>query len=103
MFVEQLTDVRQAPQYQSTHQQYNELSLHEILFGDESRIADHLLSLVIHPEEEVQIQACRVILKMQLEEGEIAGNQNPDAAFSSFLVESDIRTPFASSTIISER
>ncbi|XP_066480744.1 armadillo repeat-containing protein 12-like [Tiliqua scincoides] len=102
VFVEQLTEGRLAPQYQLTYQQYNELSLHEVLFGNDSRIADHLLSLVIHPEEEVQIQACRVILKLQLEDREISSNQNPDAAFGSFLAESNIGSPLASSTIISK-
>uniref|UniRef100_A0A8D0E6W7 Armadillo repeat-containing domain-containing protein n=1 Tax=Salvator merianae TaxID=96440 RepID=A0A8D0E6W7_SALMN len=63
VFVERLCEGRLTLQYQSVPRQYNELSLHEVLFGEESRLADHLLSLIIHPEEEVQIQACRVILK----------------------------------------
>uniref|UniRef100_A0A8C3XKI8 Armadillo repeat-containing domain-containing protein n=1 Tax=Chelydra serpentina TaxID=8475 RepID=A0A8C3XKI8_CHESE len=66
VFVEKLSEGRLTPQYQSVHWEYNELSLHEALFGDDSRLADRLLSLIIHPEEEVQIQACKVILSLQL-------------------------------------
>ncbi|XP_061486603.1 armadillo repeat-containing protein 12-like [Rhineura floridana] len=84
VFVEWLCEGRLTPQYQSVHWQYNELSLHEVLFGRDSRLADRLLSLIIHPEEEVQIQACRVILKLQLnEEGELAVLRNSDSTFFS--------------------
>ncbi|XP_028587957.2 armadillo repeat-containing protein 12-like [Podarcis muralis] len=84
VFVERLCEGRLTPQYQSVSWQYNESSLHEVLFGDDSRLADRLLSLIIHPEEEVQIQACRVILKLQLnEEGEMAFLQNYDSTFFS--------------------
>ncbi|CAI5777503.1 repeat-containing 12-like [Podarcis lilfordi] len=84
VFVERLCEGRLTPQYQSVSWQYNESSLHEVLFGDDSRLADRLLSLIIHPEEEVQIQACRVILKLQLnEEGEMAFLHNYDSTFFS--------------------
>ncbi|XP_006115786.2 armadillo repeat-containing protein 12 [Pelodiscus sinensis] len=66
VFVEKLSEGRLTPQYQSVHWEYNELSLHAALFGEDSRLADRLLSLIIHPEEEVQIQACKVILSLQL-------------------------------------
>ncbi|XP_067387752.1 armadillo repeat-containing protein 12 [Emydura macquarii macquarii] len=66
VFVEKLSEGRLTPQYQSVLWEYNELSLHEVLFGEDSRLADRLLSLIIHPEEEVQIQACKVILSIQL-------------------------------------
>ncbi|XP_074833658.1 armadillo repeat-containing protein 12 isoform X2 [Carettochelys insculpta] len=66
VFVEKLSEGRLTPQYQSVHWEYNEQSLHAALFGEDSRLADRLLSLIIHPEEEVQIQACKVILSLQL-------------------------------------
>ncbi|XP_053103405.1 armadillo repeat-containing protein 12-like isoform X2 [Hemicordylus capensis] len=53
VFVERLCEGRLTPQYQSVHWQYNELSLHEVLFGEHSHLADNLLSLIIHPEEEM--------------------------------------------------
>nr|XP_020650934.1 armadillo repeat-containing protein 12 [Pogona vitticeps] len=85
VFVERLCEGRLTPHYQAVHWQYNESSLHEVLFGDDSRLADCLLSLIIHPEEEVQIQACRVILKLQLnEEGEIVDIYAADSDFSTF-------------------
>ncbi|XP_062974970.1 armadillo repeat-containing protein 12-like [Elgaria multicarinata webbii] len=93
VFVERLCEGRLTPHYQSVHWQYNESSLHEVLFGDDSRLADCLLSLIIHPEEGVQIQACRVILKLQLnEEGEIARIRHSDPIFSSFFSDSFIES-----------
>ncbi|XP_013909329.1 PREDICTED: armadillo repeat-containing protein 12 [Thamnophis sirtalis] len=88
VLVERLCEGRLTPHYQSGHWQYNELSLYEVLFGNNSRLADCLLSLIIHPEEEVQIQACRVILKLQLnEEGEMAGIQGTNSSLSKFFYE----------------
>ncbi|XP_074092548.1 armadillo repeat-containing protein 12 isoform X2 [Macrotis lagotis] len=65
VFAERLSEGRSSPHYRAVNWQYNEQSLHEALFGDESRLADRLLALVIHPEEEVQIQACKVIVSLQ--------------------------------------
>ncbi|XP_032265843.1 armadillo repeat-containing protein 12 isoform X3 [Phoca vitulina] len=65
VFAERLSEGRNSPHYRAVRWHYNEQSLHEALFGDESRLADRLLALVIHPEEEVQIQACRVIVSLQ--------------------------------------
>ncbi|XP_059109110.1 armadillo repeat-containing protein 12 isoform X1 [Peromyscus eremicus] len=65
VFAERLSEGRNATHYRAVKWHYNEQSLHEALFGDESRLADRLLSLVIHPEEEVQIQACKVIVSLQ--------------------------------------
>ncbi|XP_021005218.1 armadillo repeat-containing protein 12 [Mus caroli] len=65
VFAEHLSEGRNATHYRAVKWHYNEQSLHEALFGDESRLADRLLSLVIHPEEEVQIQACKVIVSLQ--------------------------------------
>ncbi|XP_015668080.1 armadillo repeat-containing protein 12 [Protobothrops mucrosquamatus] len=96
VLVERLCEGRLTPHYQSGHWQYNELSLHEVLFGNNSRLADCLLSLIIHPEEEVQIQACRVILKQQLnEEGEMAGIQNTNSSLSKFFCEINAEGPSA--------
>ncbi|MEJ1270976.1 armadillo repeat containing 12 [Cricetulus griseus] len=65
VFAERLSEGRKASHYRAVKWHYNEQSLHEALFGDESRLADRLLSLVIHPEEDVQIQACKVIVSLQ--------------------------------------
>ncbi|KAF6364054.1 armadillo repeat containing 12 [Rhinolophus ferrumequinum] len=65
VFAERLSEGRNTPHYRAVKWHYNEQSLHEALFGDESRLADRLLALVIHPEEEVQIQACKVIVSLQ--------------------------------------
>lgn len=65
VFAEHLSEGRNATHYRAVKWHYNEQSLHEALFGDESKLADRLLSLVIHPEEEVQIQACKVIVSLQ--------------------------------------
>ncbi|XP_077192443.1 armadillo repeat-containing protein 12-like isoform X2 [Paroedura picta] len=66
VFVEQLSEGRLTPQYQSTQWQYNDLSLHTVIFGDNTHLSDRLLALVVHPEEEVQLQACRAILSLRL-------------------------------------
>lgn len=65
VFAERLSEGRNTPHYRAVKWHYGEQSLHEALFGDESRLADRLLALVIHPEEEVQIQACKVIVSLQ--------------------------------------
>ncbi|KAL4676604.1 hypothetical protein H8959_010749 [Pygathrix nigripes] len=65
VFAERLSEGRNAPHYRAVKWHYNEQSLHESLFGEESRLADRLLALVIHPEEDVQIQACKVIVSLQ--------------------------------------
>ncbi|XP_063095069.1 armadillo repeat-containing protein 12 isoform X2 [Cavia porcellus] len=59
VFAERLSEGRNSPHYRAVKWHYNEQSLHEALFGDDSRLADRLLALVIHPEEDVQIQACK--------------------------------------------
>ncbi|XP_008261047.1 armadillo repeat-containing protein 12 isoform X2 [Oryctolagus cuniculus] len=65
VFAERLSEGRNSPHYRAVKWHYNEQSLHEALFGEESRLADRLLALVIHPDEEVQIQACKVIVSLQ--------------------------------------
>ncbi|XP_066215679.1 armadillo repeat-containing protein 12 [Saccopteryx leptura] len=69
VFAERLSEGRNTPHYRAVQWHYNERSLHEALFGDGSRLADRLLALVIHPEEEVQIQACKVIVSLQCPQG----------------------------------
>ncbi|XP_068773949.1 armadillo repeat-containing protein 12 isoform X2 [Struthio camelus] len=66
VFVEVLNEGCLSPAYQAAHHEYNEQSLHEALFGEGSRLADRLLAVFVHPEEEVQLQACKVILSLQL-------------------------------------
>ncbi|XP_033008430.1 armadillo repeat-containing protein 12-like [Lacerta agilis] len=66
VFVERLSEGRLSPQYQSMQWQYGDNSLHETIFGNNSRLSDRLLALIIHPEEEVQAQACKVILSLRL-------------------------------------
>lgn len=85
VFAERLSEGRLTPQYQSVHWEYNELSLHEALFGDSSRLADRLLALIVHPEEEVQIQACKVILSIQLSKEEAATISTAQRVQSSFF------------------
>nr|XP_031544309.1 armadillo repeat-containing protein 12 isoform X2 [Vicugna pacos] len=65
VFAERLSEGRSSPHYRAVKWHYNEQSVHEALFGDDSRLADRLLALVIHPEEDVQIQACKVIVSLQ--------------------------------------
>nr|XP_058932407.1 armadillo repeat-containing protein 12 isoform X6 [Kogia breviceps] len=65
VFAEWLSEGRSSPHYRAVKWHYNEQSVHEALFGDDSRLADRLLALVIHPEEDVQIQACKVIVSLQ--------------------------------------
>ncbi|XP_028335177.1 armadillo repeat-containing protein 12 isoform X1 [Physeter macrocephalus] len=65
VFAEWLSEGRSSPHYHAVKWHYNEQSVHEALFGDDSRLADRLLALVIHPEEDVQIQACKVIVSLQ--------------------------------------
>uniref|UniRef100_A0A8D0L6U8 Armadillo repeat-containing domain-containing protein n=1 Tax=Sphenodon punctatus TaxID=8508 RepID=A0A8D0L6U8_SPHPU len=86
-FVEQLSEGRLTRQYHSMSWEFNELSLHEALFGKESHLADCLLSLLMHREEEVQMQACKVILSLQLykeemEEATISTHPMESSAFS---------------------
>ncbi|XP_060629170.1 armadillo repeat-containing protein 12-like isoform X1 [Anolis sagrei] len=70
IFVERLSAGRLSPQYQSVQWHYNDNSLHEVIFGDNSRLSDRLLALIIHPEEEVQTEACKVILSLRLNKEE---------------------------------
>ncbi|XP_015267307.1 PREDICTED: armadillo repeat-containing protein 12-like [Gekko japonicus] len=86
VFVERLNERRLTPQYQSIHWQYNNFSLHSIIFGENSRLSDRLLALIIHPEEEVQIQACKVILSLRLnkEESKVISSLPFSADISSY-------------------
>ncbi|XP_062450782.1 armadillo repeat-containing protein 12 [Rhea pennata] len=66
VLVETLHEGCLSPAYRAARREYNEQSLHQALFGEDSRLADHLLAVFVHPEEEVQLQACKVILSLQL-------------------------------------
>lgn len=81
---------RLSPQYQSVQWQYNDNSLHETIFGDNSRLPDRLLALIIHPEEDVQAQACKVIpsLRLNREESKVANGPPFGANLSSHPLES---------------
>ncbi|KAM9184884.1 armadillo repeat-containing protein 12 isoform 2-T2 [Mergus octosetaceus] len=41
-------------------------SLYEVLFGENSNLANHLMVMFVHPEQKVQVQACKLIMKLQL-------------------------------------
>ncbi|XP_074167258.1 armadillo repeat-containing protein 12 isoform X2 [Sminthopsis crassicaudata] len=88
VFAERLSEGRSSPHYRAVNWQYNEQSLHEALFGDESRLADRLLALVIHPEEEVQIQACKVIVSLQCPQ-DIGNRPSSSLETSSYFNEGD--------------
>ncbi|XP_060089271.1 armadillo repeat-containing protein 12-like [Heteronotia binoei] len=100
VLVERLSEGHLTPHYQSVNWQYNELSLHEVLFGEDSRLSDRLLSLIIHPEEKVQIQSLKVIYKLQLSEGmEITAVSETDSSLSSFVFGSIGNTTVAESRL----
>ncbi|XP_020653566.3 armadillo repeat-containing protein 12 [Pogona vitticeps] len=84
VFVECLSVGRLSPQYQSVDWQYSDNSLHETIFGENSRLPDRLLALIIHPEEDVQAQACKVIpsLRLNREESKMASGPPFDANIS---------------------
>uniref|UniRef100_A0A8D0E6V7 Armadillo repeat-containing domain-containing protein n=1 Tax=Salvator merianae TaxID=96440 RepID=A0A8D0E6V7_SALMN len=90
VFVERLSEGRLTPQYQSMQWQYSANSLHELIFGDNSRLSDRLLALIVHPEEEVQAQACKVILSLRLnrEESQVGAAAPLAANISAYPLES---------------
>ncbi|XP_060087524.1 armadillo repeat-containing protein 12-like [Heteronotia binoei] len=95
VFVEQLNERRLAPEYQSIHWQYNNLSLHNIIFGENSRLSDRLIALIIHPEEEVQVQACKVVFSLHLnkEESKVIGSISLGADISIHPIDSALCNP----------
>ncbi|XP_035202757.1 armadillo repeat-containing protein 12 isoform X2 [Oxyura jamaicensis] len=54
------------PRRPSKSPQSGSCSLYEVLFGENSHLADHLLVMFVHPEESVQLHACRLIMSLQL-------------------------------------
>ncbi|XP_053459707.1 armadillo repeat-containing protein 12 [Nycticebus coucang] len=84
VFAERLSEGRNAAHYRAVNWHYNEQSLHEALFGDGSRLADRLLALVIHPEEDVQIQACKVIVSLQCPQDLVARSTSCQPSSSYF-------------------
>ncbi|XP_063156174.1 armadillo repeat-containing protein 12-like [Candoia aspera] len=90
VFVERLSEGRLSPQYQSRQWKYNNNTLHEMIFGDNSRLSDRLLALIIHPEDEVQTQACKVILSLRLnrEESRATSGNSIGSEISAYPLES---------------
>ncbi|XP_025912301.1 armadillo repeat-containing protein 12 [Apteryx rowi] len=66
LLVEALNAGCRSAAYRAARRQHGERSLHAALFGDGSRLADRLLAAFAHPEEEVQLRACKVILGLRL-------------------------------------
>lgn len=104
VFVERLSGGRLTPHYRSVDWQYNELSLHEVLFGKGSRLSNCLLALIIHPEEQVQLQACRAIFKLQqqTEGAEVALAGETKTGFNNVVFDSIGNIPAAESILMPE-
>ncbi|XP_058033824.1 uncharacterized protein LOC131195703 isoform X4 [Ahaetulla prasina] len=104
VFVEQLSEGRQSPQYQSMQWDYNKNSLHEIIFGDNSRLSERLLALIVHPEEDVQTQACKVILSLKInkEESRISSGHSLGSELSAYPLESTRKSQIANASLISQ-
>ncbi|KAM8795895.1 armadillo repeat-containing protein 12 [Eudromia elegans] len=81
--VEVLHEGSQRPAFRAARRPYGERSLQRALFGDDSRLAERLLAVFVHPEEEVQLQACKVILSLQLAKEDAANGAaaGADATF----------------------
>ncbi|XP_026533924.1 armadillo repeat-containing protein 12-like isoform X3 [Notechis scutatus] len=103
-FVERLSEGRQSPQYQSMQWDYNKNSLHEIIFGDNSRLSERLLALIVHPEEDVQTQACKLILSLKInkEESRIFSGHHLGSEFSGYPLESTRQSQIANASLISQ-
>ncbi|MEE6492903.1 hypothetical protein FKM82_016667 [Ascaphus truei] len=54
-----------SPIYQALSWTYNDDSLCEALFGEVSHLADNLLSLIMHTDEDVQIEVSKIIVTLQ--------------------------------------
>ncbi|XP_026572646.1 armadillo repeat-containing protein 12-like isoform X1 [Pseudonaja textilis] len=103
-FVERLSEGRQSPQYQSMQWDYNKNSLHEIIFGDNSRLSERLLALIVHPEEDVQTQACKLILSLKInkEESRIFSGHTLGSELSGYPLESTRQSQIANASLISQ-
>lgn len=54
------------PRRQSKSPKSDSCSLYEVLFGENSNLAKHLMVIFVHPDLTVQVQACKLIMKLQL-------------------------------------
>ncbi|XP_044287748.1 armadillo repeat-containing protein 12-like [Varanus komodoensis] len=101
VFVERLNEGRLSPQYQSAQWQYEDQSIHEMLFGNNSRLSNCLLALITHPEEEIQVQACKVILSLRLDKDEnrVIGGLPFRANLSAYPLESTRISQVSNSTL----
>uniref|UniRef100_A0A8C3CBB3 Armadillo repeat containing 12 n=1 Tax=Cairina moschata TaxID=8855 RepID=A0A8C3CBB3_CAIMO len=54
------------PRRQSKSPKSDSCSLYEVLFGENSNLAKHLMVIFVHPDLTVQVQACKLIIKLQL-------------------------------------
>ncbi|XP_070604619.1 serine-rich adhesin for platelets-like [Erythrolamprus reginae] len=105
VFVERLSEARQSPQYQSMQWDFNKGSLHEVIFGDNSRLAERLLALVVHHEEDVQTQACKVILSLKIskEESRISSGHTPSRSdVSAYPLESTRKSQIANGSPLNQ-
>ncbi|XP_032074878.1 uncharacterized protein LOC116509713 isoform X2 [Thamnophis elegans] len=101
VFLERLSEGRQSPQYQSMQWDYNKNSLHEIIFGDNSRLSERLLALIVHLEEDVQTQACKVILSLKInkEESRISNGHSLGSEISAYPLESTRKSQIANGSL----
>ncbi|XP_068516402.1 armadillo repeat-containing protein 12 isoform X2 [Anas acuta] len=62
-------------------------SLYEVLFGENSDLADRLMVMFVHPDQTVQVQACKLVMKLQLHrlDGEVAAALSRHRAGSTAL------------------
>uniref|UniRef100_A0A8B9VY74 Armadillo repeat containing 12 n=1 Tax=Anas zonorhyncha TaxID=75864 RepID=A0A8B9VY74_9AVES len=62
------------PRRPSKSPKSNSCSLYEVLFGENSDLADRLMVMFVHPDLTVQVQACKLVMKLQLHrlDGEVA-------------------------------
>lgn len=102
VFLERLSEGRLTPHYTSANWQYKERSLYAVLFGEDSRLSDCLISLIIHPEEQVLLQAYRVILKLQLSEGTEKAANGANSTPDSFISGNTENTTVVESDLMSE-
>ncbi|XP_039179328.1 armadillo repeat-containing protein 12-like isoform X3 [Crotalus tigris] len=104
VLLERLSEGRQSPQYLSMQWDYNKNSLHEIIFGDNSRLSERLLALIVHPEEDVQTQACKVILSLKInkEESRISSGHTLGSEPSAYPLESTRQSQIANASLVDQ-
>lgn len=75
------------PRRPSKSPKSNSCSLYEVLFGENSDLADRLMVMFVHPDLTVQVQACKLVMKLQLHrlDGEVAAALSRHRAGSTAL------------------